>query len=130
MQMGIIKLKQAITVGTNLSKNDNRVDDKEIIQRVITAGIIGVLAATVRALLTKNETTMARIKNFIAGVLMSLLLGFLLRESTISNFWKEIIIGLSAAFVSSFWPLLERLVLKFINRKGNEFINNNDTNNN
>ena len=41
-------------------------DDKEIIQRVVTAGIIGTLAATIRALMAKNETTMQRVRNFIA----------------------------------------------------------------
>lgn len=103
-------------------------DDKEIIQRVVTAGIIGTLAATIRALMAKNETTMQRVRNFIAGVSMALLLGFILREITLSNFWKEIIIGSSAAFISTIWPVLESFVLRFVKKKGNDIIKDSDNN--
>lgn len=103
-------------------------DDKEIIQRVVTAGIIGTLAATIRALMAKNETTMQRVRNFIAGVSMALLLGFILREITLSNFWKEIIIGCSSAFISTIWPVLENFVLKFIKKRGNDIVNNSNNN--
>jgi hypothetical protein len=125
--MEATRLRQAITVGINYKRNEIRpMDDREIIQRVITAGIIGTLAATIRALMAKNETTMQRVRNFIAGVSMALLLGFILRELTLSNFWKEIIIGCSAAFISTIWPVLESFVFRFIKKKGNEIIDDND----
>lgn len=103
-------------------------DNKEIIQRVVSAGIIGILAATIRALMAKNETTMQRVKNFIAGVCMSLFLGFILREITLSNFWKEIIIGCSAAFISTIWPVIENFVLRFVKKKSDDYLK--DSNNN
>jgi ABC-type siderophore export system fused ATPase/permease subunit len=103
-------------------------DNKEIIQRVVSAGIIGILAATIRALMAKNETTMQRVRNFIAGVCMALVLGFILREITLSNFWKEIIIGCAAAFISTIWPVLENFVTRFTKKKANDIIKDSDNN--
>lgn len=100
-------------------------NEKEIIRAVATAGIIGTIAATIRALMVKNEKPVERLRNFLAGVLMALFLGFLLRDSSISNFWREIIIGSGAAFITSIWPLIESLVVRFIKKKSNDVIDSN-----
>jgi hypothetical protein len=100
--------------------------DKDTIQKIVTAGILGTLAATIRALLTKNETPMQRVRNFLAGVCMAVFLGFILRDATLSNFWKEIVIGCSAAFISSIWPVLEIFVMKYVKKRSNDIIPDNN----
>lgn len=100
-------------------------NEKEIIRAVSTAGIIGTIAATIRALMAKNEKPAELLRNFLAGVLMAVFLGFLLRDSTMSNFWREIIIGVSAAFITSIWPLIELLVIRVVKKKSNDVVNSN-----
>lgn len=97
----------------------------EIIKAVATAGILGTLAATIRALLAKNESMGQRIRTFFAGVCMSVCLGFILRNSGISEMWKEIFVGMSAAFISSIWPILERIAKKYVQKKGDVEIHDN-----
>lgn len=93
-------------------------DDKEtIIRAAATAGIIGTMAATVRALLSSNENIWQKIRTLAAGIILSILVGLILRNTTMSELWKEIIVGICGAFVSSFWPLLEKQVNKFIKKK-------------
>jgi sulfite exporter TauE/SafE len=97
-------------------------DDKETIFRAAaTGGILGTLAATVRTLLANNEPPWQKIRNFVAGVIMSILVALLLRAST----WKEIIMAVCGAFVSSFWPLLEKQINKIIKKK-TDAISNSD----
>lgn len=103
---------------------DNETD--EIIKAVTVAGIIGTLAATVRALLTKNETVAQRVRNFFAGVFVSVLIGYVLRGSALSEMWKEVFIAMSAAFISSVWPFLENIAKKWVQKKGNDVLRNDD----
>lgn len=99
-------------------------DDKqkftELIKDLVTAGLIGVVAATIKALMTKTENLPNLFRNFFAGVLFALLVGYILHTSTVSEMWKAIIIASSASFISSFWPLLEQLVRKYIIKKGKD----------
>lgn len=98
----------------------------DIIKAVTTAGIIGTLAATIRALLSKEESRAQRLRTFFAGVLMSVLLGLILRNTTMGEFMKEVIIGASGAFVSSIWPILERSVKNYVKKKGDDVVRNGD----
>ena len=97
---------------------------KKIIDAGVTAGIIGLLGATIRALLT-NESPMQKVRTFVAGVVMSVLVGVILRDAAMSEMWKEIIVGACGAFVSSFWPVLEAGVKKIVKRKTDAVANNN-----
>jgi hypothetical protein len=101
-------------------------DDKETIFRAAaTGGILGTLAATVRTLLANNEPPWQKIRNFVAGVIMSILVALLLRASTWNETLKEIIMAVCGAFVSSFWPLLEKQINKIIKKK-TDAISNSD----
>lgn len=97
-------------------------DDKEIIRGVITAGIIAILASTIRMLMAKQETTMQRVRNFVAGVFMGLLLGYILRYYE-NHLVKEVAIGLLSAFISSVWPILENFVVRITKKKTNDIVN-------
>lgn len=99
-------------------------DEKETIEVIVTGTLLGTIAAAITALLTKDEKPMQKIRNFIAGALLSFLVSFISRNSNLSDTWREIIIILSGAFVSSFWPSLEIFVKKYINKKQNELLNN------
>jgi hypothetical protein len=101
-------------------------DKDKLMQEIATGGIIGTLSATIRALMTNNETLLQRIKTFTAGVCMAILLAILLAEAPLKEFWKEMIIGAAAAFISSIWPLLERGVIKLVKKKTNDVIKNSD----
>lgn len=101
-------------------------DNKEsIITAAATAGIIGTMAATVRALLSNNENIWQKLRTLAAGIIMSVLVGLILRNTSLTELWKEIIVGICGAFVSSFWPLLEKQVNKFIKKK-TDVISNTD----
>lgn len=97
-------------------------EKQQIIRTVATAGILGTITAAIRALLTKNESPVERLRNFLAGVFMAVFLGFVLRDAAISNFWKEIIVGCASAFISTVWPIIEKLVVKSVKKKGNDIL--------
>lgn len=99
---------------------------EKILKEVSTAGILGILAAGVRALVVSNEKPMQKLRNFFAGVLMALFLGYVLRYSTFSEFSKSLIIGGMSAFISTVWEALEKLVKKWVTKKGNDVISNTD----
>lgn len=103
-------------------------DKNELMQKLATAGIVGTLAALIRALMTKNETLLQRVKTFTAGVCMAILIAILLLDAPLKEFWKEIIIGAASAFVSTLWPLLENFVVKIFKKKTDAIIKNNDNN--
>jgi hypothetical protein len=108
------------------SETARKMDKDKLMQEIATGGIIGTLSATIRALMTNNETLLQRIKTFTAGVCMAILLAILLAEAPLKEFWKEMIIGAAAAFISSIWPLLERGVIKLVKKKTNDVIKNSD----
>lgn len=99
-------------------------DKNELMKTLATAGIVSTLAATIRALMTKNETLLVRVKTFVAGVCMGMLIAILLIEAPLKEFWKEMIIAAASAFISSVWPLLERGVIKLVKKKTNDVVNN------
>lgn len=103
-------------------------DRNEFMQSIATAGIVSTLAATIRALMTKNETLLQRVKTFVAGVCMGILIAILLMDAPLKEFWKEILIASSAAFISSVWPLLEKGVIKLVKKKTNDVIRDADNN--
>lgn len=102
------------------------VETEKIIKAVTTAGILGTLAAAIRALLVNNESPWQRIRTFCAGVLMSVFLGYVLMNTTMGEMYKSLIIGGSSAFVSTIWPLLERIAKRWVIKKGNDVVR--DTN--
>jgi hypothetical protein len=102
-------------------------NEKEILQKVIIGGIIATMAATIRTLMVKGESPMQKVRTFVAGVCMGVMLAFILRNYG-DGFWKEIIIACASAFISSIYPVLEQIVLKFIKKRGNEYISNNNDN--
>lgn len=104
-------------------------DDKDWIKTVITSGILGTLSAGIRTLLTKNETTVQKISNFFAGVIASVVIGFIIRNTNLSEFWRELIASASGAFISQVWPNIESFVKRFVNKKSNDILGNiNNTN--
>jgi LytS/YehU family sensor histidine kinase len=94
--------------------------EDELIRIIATGGMIGVVAALIRALLVKQEPPQQRIRTFFAGVLSSVLLSYLLRESSLSNVYKEGLMTCSSAFISTVWPALERIFVKWVNKKGTD----------
>lgn len=90
-------------------------DDKDtLFKTVITSGMLGGLGAMIRALLTKHETPLRKLSNFAAGVAFAILLGWILRHSNLSEMWREIIVACGGAFVTNWWPNLERLISQFV----------------
>lgn len=90
---------------------------KELLKVLSTAALLGIGTAIIRALLVKNESFLEKVRTFAAGVVMAIVLGFILRNSSWSEMWKEIVIGSSSAFISSIWPLLERFVKSYVTKK-------------
>lgn len=84
--------------------------------------MIGVVGAAIRALLVKEEKLLDKMKNFAAGVLGSLLVGYVLRNTTLSDVWKETVCGCIAAFISTMWPVMEKLFIKWFTKKGNDIL--------
>jgi hypothetical protein len=109
-----------------VKKVDNKTD--EIIKAVTTAVILGSVAAAIRSLLVSNETLTQRIRNFFAGVFMAAFCGYALHFTDLSEFYKTIIVGVSSAFISTFWPVLERLAKRWLIKKGNNVISDSDDN--
>lgn len=97
---------------------------KDIIQKVAIAAIIGVMGASIRALLAKPEPKMQMIRTFFAGVFMAVLLGIILRNSEMSQTFKDGILAASSAFVSTIWPVFERGALKFFTKKVDNVVSN------
>lgn len=98
-------------------------DDRDaFFKAAASSGIIGTLAASIRALLS-NEGIWQKLRTLVAGVLIAMLVGVILRNSHWSELLKEAIVAISAAFVSSYWPLLEKQVNRLIKKKTDGVIN-------
>lgn len=102
-------------------------ETEKIIKAVTTAGILGTLAASIRALLVNNESPWQRIRTFFAGVLMSVFLGYVLMNSAIGEMYKALIYGGAAAFISTIWPLLEKIAKRWVIKKGNDVVRDTDS---
>lgn len=101
-------------------------ETEKIIKAVTTAGILGTLAAAIRALLVNNESAWQRLRTFFAGVLMSVFLGYVLMNSAVGEMYKALIYGGAAAFISTIWPLLERIAKRWVLKKGNDVVSGTD----
>jgi hypothetical protein len=101
-------------------------ETEKIIRAMTTAGIVGSLAAAVRALVVDRETPWQRVRTFFAGVFLSLFLGYALMDAPIGEFYRTLIIGGRASFISTIWPILERLAKKWVTKKGENVVSNND----
>ena len=101
-------------------------ESEEILQKVVTAGILGTLAASIRALMVKNETIAQKLRNFVAGVFMSLLLGYILRDAKMQEMWKEVLIGIGAAFITTLWPELENGARRLFKKKIGDVVRDDD----
>lgn len=89
---------------------------------IIFSTIMSTLAATVTAMLSKEEKPQAKVKTFIAGVCCGLLLTLLLMNFQLAQGWKDSIIAAGSAFVSTFWPVVGRWFTKYVKKKGDDII--------
>lgn len=97
-------------------------ETEKIIKAVTTAGILGTIAAAIRALLVTSESPWQRIRTFFAGVLMSLFLGYVLMNTPMGEMYKALIVGGASAFISTIWPILERIMKRWVTKKGNDVV--------
>ncbi len=86
------------------------------IQKLIFSGIMATLAAMVTAMLSKEANVWDRVKTFIAGVCCGILVAWIMAPTHISEPFKNIITASSSAFVSTFWPLMGKVTMSFIER--------------
>lgn len=101
-------------------------EKEEIIKTLATSLMISIMAAAIRSLMVKQETLLQKIKTFMASVLMGMLMGYILRNSSISQLWTETIISCTVAFFSSVWPVMEKLFVKWIGKKAKDVLPDND----
>jgi hypothetical protein len=47
-------------------------------------------------------------------------------DAPIGEFYRTLIIGGGASFISTIWPILERLAKKWVTKKGENVVSNND----
>jgi uncharacterized membrane protein YccC len=91
--------------------------EEQLIKQVATGAMIAVMSALVTALLSKDKPVMVKLREFFAGVVLGTLLAFLFRDSTMSGMVREGIIVCASGFASRIWPLVEKKVAKWVNKK-------------
>jgi hypothetical protein len=89
----------------------------KLLQTVIPEILVALLAASITALMSPDKPLMTRIRTFIAGVLFGVLLSLILRSSTLSPMWKDVFISGGAAFISTLWPILEKVFRHYTIKK-------------
>lgn len=93
-------------------------DDKDkLIQTILTGAMISFMAALVRALLNRKETWPQKVAIFIASVALGTLVGYLLRNATMSNFYKEVLVACTSGFSATVWPVIEKKFTKWVDKK-------------
>lgn len=86
------------------------------VQIIIFSTIMSTLAAMVTAMLSKEGNVWDRVKTFIAGVCCGVLVTWVMSNTHISQTFKDCITIACSAFVSSFWPLMGRMWVSFIEK--------------
>lgn len=97
-------------------------DREEIIKTLITSAMISIMAAAIRALMVNKESLVQKAKTLIASVLMGMLMGYILRNSSLGQLWKDTFISCTAAFFSQVWPLLEKIFIKWLGKKAKDVL--------
>lgn len=95
--------------------SDNR---EEIVKVVTTGAMIAILTGLVRALMVQKEAIWVRTRVFFASVSFGILVAIIMRTLEISEFKRECIISVATAFGYSVWPVVEKLVIKWVSKKG------------
>jgi uncharacterized membrane protein len=94
--------------------------NKEDIKAIITLIIVGVAMAAIRALMTKGESAMQRVRTFFAGCLMTVVCALVVNSTSLSDFYKYLITGVLSAFISTIWPILEKYTAKWVSNRGKD----------
>ena len=92
----------------------------EEIKAFISVIIVGTIAASIRALMVSNETPIQKVRTFFAGVLMSALCAFILTTTAFSALWRYLITASFSAFISTVWPILEKITTNTLKKKGKD----------
>lgn len=95
---------------------------QKIADACIKAAILASMAAAIRALLVVDKNFRHIVKTFIAGILFGVCIAWIMVDSRLGNMWKDIIIAVCGAFASTVFPLVEKLVLKYITKKGEKVV--------
>lgn len=90
---------------------------------IIKALILIVSSAGVTGALSKDSWKNV-IKNFIAGIGAGVVSFIICSTTSLNPTWTLMIVMVSTGFVSSLWPALGDIALKYLKRKGNDNLSN------
>lgn len=105
-------------------------DNKDEIFKAITqGGMIAILSALVRALMPRKEPIIVTIRVFFASVSFGILIAIILVNTDYKPFYKECAVSVATAFGYSLWPVLEKMVLKWLKKgdKINDILHSDNT---
>lgn len=95
--------------------SDNK---EELIKVVTTAAMLSILIGLVKALRSQKMTIISRLRDLVISLIFGVLMGLIIQSLDLSEFKRSVFISLAAAFGNSVWPVLEKIVVKWVSKKG------------